>query len=437
MHKYKTYKNSNIPWIGQIPKHWEVKRLRELCTYTKGLAFKSKDFTDTGVAVVKATDINNFKITKPTTFVNEEIANLSQQVLLNKGNIILSTVGSRPNILASAVGQLALVSNKDSDALLNQNAVIIKSNKNIDTVFFAQTLIAYRFRLYLNLIARGTANQSSIKIFEILNYIQLLPPVSEQKQIAEYLDEKTEGIDKKISLLEKKAATYKELKQSLINQTVTRGLNPSVKLKDSKIDWIGQIPEHWEVKRVGDMTIKNTLKNKGMVENNLLSLSYGSIIKKNINTSLGLLPESFETYQILKNGYIILRLTDLQNDKKSLRVGYVKEPGIITSAYLGLIPDINTYSKYLYLLLHSYDISKIFYWFGGGLRSTMRFDDIKVIPVVLPPLQEQKEIANYLDEKTSQIDEIVSSIDRQVEKLREFRKTLINDVVTGKIKVVE
>ena len=121
--------------------------------------------------------------------------------------------------------------------------------------------------------------------------------------------------------------------------------------------------------------------------------------------------------------------------KKSLRVGLVTQTGIITSAYLCLNFKNWMDPIFSYYLLHIYDISKVFYWYGGGLRSTMKFDDIKVLPFLTPPLLEQKAIADYLDEKTAHIDRIVETINTQIEKLKELRKTLINDVVTGKIKV--
>jgi type I restriction enzyme S subunit len=238
-------------------------------------------------------------------------------------------------------------------------------------------------------------------------------------------------------LLEEKARLYKELKQSLINETVTRGLDQSVPLRDSGVDWIGEIPEHWRVERVVDVAAQRKKKNLGLRNKNLLSLSYGRIKRRDFDTAHGLLPASFETYQIVKSGNIILRLTDLQNDWKSLRVGLVTEQGIITSAYLNLEFVKDTCPTYFYYLLHSFDIVKVFYWQGGGLRQSMKFDDIKVLPIIIPPLSEQQAIAEYLDEKTAKTNQIVETINEQVRLLKELRKTLINDVVTGKIRVTE
>ncbi|MCG7850036.1 MAG: restriction endonuclease subunit S, partial [ANME-2 cluster archaeon] len=171
-------------------------------------------------------------------------------------------------------------------------------------------------------------------------------------------------------------------------------------------------------------------KNIGLQNKNLLSLSYGKIKNKDFNTSFGLLPASFETYQIVNNGNIILRLTDLQNDKKSLRVGLVTQTGIITSAYLCL--EFRNWMNpfFSYYLLHTYDISKVFYWYGGGLRSTMKFDDIKVLPFLTPPLHEQKAIANYLDTKTAQFDRKIDLLTQKAIQYGKLKQSLINETVT-------
>ena len=125
------------------------------------------------------------------------------------------------------------------------------------------------------------------------------------------------------------------------------------KYKDSGVEWIGEIPEHWEVKPLFVVCKNNKEKNDGNKVSNVLSLSYGKIIRRDVESNFGLLPASFETYQIIDDGYIVLRLTDLQNDKRSLRVGLVTEKGIITSAYTGLKTNHGMNSGYLYNLLHS------------------------------------------------------------------------------------
>lgn len=185
------------------------------------------------------------------------------------------------------------------------------------------------------------------------------------------------------------------------------------------------------------MGSENNVKNTGLVCENLLSLSYGKIIQKNIWTNFGLLPASFEGYQIVQPGYTVLRFTDLQNDKRSLRTGYVTETGIITSAYMGLIPGERLDSKYSNYLLHVYDLLKVYYGMGGGLRQTLKFSDAKRLPVLIPSLPEQEAIVAYVDKKAAKIEGLIADITAQIEKLKQYRQIVIHDAVTGKVKVTE
>ncbi len=199
--------------------------------------------------------------------------------------------------------------------------------------------------------------------------------------------------------------------------------------KDVPIPWIASIPEHWDWKPVLGAACERDEDNKGMKEDNLLSLSYGNIVNKDINTSDGLLPESFETYQIVRPGDIVLRLTDLQNDKRSLRSALVTQTGIITSAYLALKPE-SIDPKYLGYLLRAYDVSKVFYSMGGGLRQSMKYGDIKRMPLVIPTKAEQSDIASFLDRETAKIDALIAEQQRLIKLLQEKRQAVISHAVT-------
>lgn len=260
-----------------------------------------------------------------------------------------------------------------------------------------------------------------------------LPPLSEQRSIVSFLDAKCGKIDEWVTKKQKEVEHLQELKQRVIADAVTRGLNPHVKMKATNIPWLKEIPEHWECVKLKMFCQDNKEKNKGNIESCVLSLSYGNIIvKKNVN--FGLVPENYDSYQIVNPGNIILRLTDLQNDHKSLRTGLVKNRGIITSAYVGLIVK-NMNSEYTQLILHSYDVMKVFYGMGGGLRQSMSYTDIANVYIPVPPLSEQKQIVSYLDTKTSQIDKLIAHITKEIECIKEYKQRLISDVVTGQIKV--
>ena len=171
-------------------------------------------------------------------------------------------------------------------------------------------------------------------------------------------------------------------------------------------------------------------KNRFGQEDNLLSLSYGKIIRKDINTSEGLLPESFNTYNIVEKGDIVIRPTDLQNDKRSLRTGLVPERGIITSAYICLKPIKDIDSRFFNYQLHSYDVIKVFYNMGNGVRQGLNFSEFSHLLVFEPPLDEQKRIAGYLDAKCAEIDALTADIQTQIDTLEQYKRSVITEAVT-------
>ena len=281
------------------------------------------------------------------------------------------------------------------------------------------------------------------------------PPLATQRAIVAYLDEKCGKIDRLVAAKEKEAALLKELKQSMIAEAVTHGISHAEsaecaegvssprslrsprennrRLVPSGIPWLPEVPEGWEVKKIRQLAREGKTKNKGNVEKNVLSLSYGRIIRKKEVYS-GLVPTDFATYQIVEKDYVVLRLTDLQNDHKSLRCGLVRERGIITSAYVSLVPQ-NVLPEYLYLALHTCDLNKVFYSMGGGLRQSMNFADVGNIFVPLPSLAEQREIVAHIEARAAKIDAAVKGLEREVAALKEYRERLIADVVTGQRKV--
>lgn len=201
-------------------------------------------------------------------------------------------------------------------------------------------------------------------------------------------------------------------------------------IKDSRINWIGEVPGHWIKRSLIHFAQEQQIKNIGLIETNLLSLSYGKIISKDINTTYGLLPVSFEEYQIVHEGNIILRLIDLQNDHKSLRTALVTQTGIITSAYICLQTRGEILPQYLHLILRVADLRKVFYAMGGGVRQSIGFEDIRSLIIVQPPLSEQEQIVRFLDWKSSEIDQLISLRKKQISVLEELKKALISRTVT-------
>ncbi|RYU83818.1 restriction endonuclease subunit S [Hymenobacter persicinus] len=200
--------------------------------------------------------------------------------------------------------------------------------------------------------------------------------------------------------------------------------------KSSEVEWLGEIPGHWLLLPGSRITNERCEKNKGMVEKTVLSLSYGKVVIKPEEKLVGLVPESFETYQLVYPGDIIIRPTDLQNDKTSLRVGLAKDKGIITSAYINMKVNAGYLGRYYHYFLYALDITKMIYSLGSGLRQNLSYEDFKRLKFLAPPLEEQTAIANFLDRKTAQIDQAIAQKERLIELLQERRQILIQRAVT-------
>ncbi len=290
---------------------------------------------------------------------------------------------------------------------------------------------------FIQSLYRGIRERSSdFNFFTFGRQFLPVPPIEEQKRIVSYLDKKITLIESCKCQRERELQTLNELKQAEIASVVTRGLNPNVPMKDSGIPWIGQIPSHWDLKYLFQIAREHYISNKEVHHQNLLSLSYGKIVRKDINTTEGLLPASFDTYQIIEPGNIVFRFTDLQNDHKSLRVGLTKETGIITSAYVVIEVDHDyILPEFFYYTLHSFDIKKLFYSMGGGLRQSLNYNGIRKLNIPIPPIEEQKSIVSFIEEKTYRIETMIRSLESEIEHLTEYKQRLISDVVTGQLNV--
>ena len=207
-------------------------------------------------------------------------------------------------------------------------------------------------------------------------------------------------------------------------------LQPYPSYKNSGVPWLGQVPEHWKQVPGRACFQEKKESNTGLKETIVLSLSYGRIIVKTADKLHGLVPASFETYQIINPGDIIVRPTDLQNDKVSLRFGLSNSRGIITSAYMCLQTKSELLREYGYLLLHSYDLKKVFYGLGSGLRQNLDWRDFKYLPCSLPPLDEQEAIVRYLDYVDRRVRRNIRAKQKLIKLLEEQKQAIIHQAVT-------
>lgn len=419
-------KDSGVAWIGEIPEEWEILNLKTVAYIQTGSTpAKSEQniyySNEDGIPWIKAENLGSFSpISKTKEYLTKE-GELEGRIF-PENTVFICCIAS--------VGKVGYSQIKCS---CNQqiNGLVFNSNMFWKYGFYLSVSQEELYSVY--------ASGNVMKIINSERQSRLLctvPPLNEQQTIATYLDQKCTQIDALITNQQKQIEKLKAYKQSLITETVTKGLNPDVPMKDSGVEWIGEIPEGWDILQLSSVVTERKHKNIGMIETNLLSLSYGNVIRKNINTTDGLLPESFEGYNIIEAGDIVLRLTDLQNDHKSLRSGLCTERGIITSAYVTLVNRGGTIiSEYLHYLLHTFDIYKGFYGMGAGVRQGLNFDGIKKILLTRPKIEEQQAIVSYLDQKCTQIDNLISIKQQKIEKLQQYKKSVIYEYVTGKKEV--
>lgn len=205
-------------------------------------------------------------------------------------------------------------------------------------------------------------------------------------------------------------------------------------MKGSGIEWVGAMPRAWKMNTIAQIFLQVKCKNTGLQEKNLLSLSYGKVKRKSIDTVEGLLPESFDGYNIIEKDDIVLRLTDLQNDHTSLRVGLAEERGIITSAYLTIRNRSNFCPKYLYYYLHSFDIAKGFYGMGAGVRQGLNWDGVKWLKILAPSVPEQERIAAFLNAECAEIDAVLGKTRASIEEYKKLKQAVITQAVTKGIR---
>ncbi len=208
------------------------------------------------------------------------------------------------------------------------------------------------------------------------------------------------------------------------------GFKPYPKMKDSGVPWLRDVPEHWQILPAFAVYRPRQVKNIGFIEKTVLSLSYGRIIVKPPEKLRGLVPESFETYQIVNPGNIIVRTTDLQNDQSSLRIGHARQRGIITAAYMCLETKPVVSNDFGYQYLNAYDLLKIIYGFGSGLRQNLGFSDIKRMPVLIPSPAEQAAIVRFLDHADRRIGRYIRAKQKLIQLLDEQKQAIIHRVVT-------
>lgn len=445
MMKYDKIKSSGIEWLGNVPNHWQLLRIKELAkkvkTGTTPSSAKGDFFSDGTEDWFTPSDINDNDISNSSRKVILDAFKHKELEYFPNNSIYLIGIGG-------TLGKSAISTVKAS------------CNQQINVIVFNDKIIFPRFAFYQMLVIGSTlikwSNYTTMPIFTQTNtkYLSLALPktLEEQTAIATYLDHKTAAIDRKIALLEQKASQYQQLRKSLINQTVCRGLNKTAKLKDRGIEWIGMIPEHWEVKRLKDVGfLYSGLSGKSGDDFNqeergnskpyipFVNVANNFFIDHNSLSSV-LMDDNEKQNKVRKGDLFFLMSSENYDDigKSAILAEDMKDTYLNSFCKGFRVVNERVYSNFINYQLNSSSFrDKLRVQGKGFTRINLKMEKITDFQIIIPPFDEQIKIAEYLDNRNKIVDSILANIANQVGILKELRKTLINDAVTGKIKVTE
>ncbi|HHF3767337.1 TPA: restriction endonuclease subunit S [Haemophilus influenzae] len=416
MRRYERYKDSGVDWLGEVPSHWELKRLKQLFVEKKHK--QSLSLNCGAISFGKVIEKSDDKVTEATKRSYQEV--LKGEFLINPLNLNYDLISLR----------IAL---SEIDVVVSAGYIVLKEKQIINKKYFSYLLHRYDVA-HMKLLGSGV--RQTINYGHISDSILVIPPLSEQQKIAQFLDDKTAKIDQAVDLAEKQIALLKEHKQILIQNAVTRGLNPDVPLKDSGVEWIGQVPEHWDVQR--SKFIFKKIERKVNEEDQIVTCFRDGQVTLRANRRT----EGF-TNALKEHGYQGIRKGDLvihAMDAFAGAIGISDSDGKATPVYSVCLPhdkqkiDVYFYAYYLRNLALSGFISSL----AKGIRersTDFRYSDFAELLLPIPPYLEQQKIADYLDKQTSKIDRAIALKTAHIEKLKEYKSVLINDVVTGKVRV--
>ncbi len=416
-------KDSGIEWIGEIPVDWKVVKIKHLCNFYNGYAFDSSDFKfDGNCSVIRIGDISQGTINLDTCAKVKADSNTLEKYALKKDDIVIALSGA-------TIGKVGYIETTPDNTYINQRVAIIRSNIN---KLIYQWLNAGYISSNTPILSNSSA-QPNISTQTIGNLFVTLPSMPEQQKIADFLDKKCSHID---SVLEKVRASideYKQLKQSVITQAVTKGVRPNRPMKDSGIEWIGEIPQDWKV-----IKGKNVLEllSKPVKETDTVITCFrdGEVTLRSKRREDGF------TISLQEIGYQGIDIGDLVVHGMD---GFAGAIGISDSRGKGTpvlsVLDSKQNKKYLMYYLRAMAFNGVFIALATGIRvrsCDTSWNKLKNLPYPIPTEDEQVEIVAYLDDKCSEIDKLITKKEQLIEELETYKKSLIYEYVTGKKEVI-
>lgn len=420
--QYSEYFDSGFDWIKSVPSHWTVSKLGSCLSPVSKKNHGDKPLLSiTREAGVIERDVEDQDSNH--NFIPDDLGNYK---LVREGQFAM-------NKMKAWQGSYGV---SEHTGIVSPAYYVFDFAKPFDPRFFN---IAIRSKLYVSYfgsasdgvrIGQWDLNKTRMKAIPFL-----APPLEEQQAIARFLDDKTDKIGRAVKIKEGQISLLRERKQIILKEAVTKGLHPDAPMKDSGIDWIGQIPAHWE--RLANKFIfklKKDTVGKCASEYDLLSLTLRGIIKRDMDNPEGKFPAEFDTYQEVLPGDFVFCHFDVEETPRT--VGLSDFRGMITGAYT-VYHTSNKFDRRFLLYFYLFaDTDKKLRSLYKGLRNTIPKDVFGSFKTPLPPLKEQREIVDHIDESSAKVEAAIELKQRQIEALKEYKATLINAAVTGKIKVI-
>ena len=421
MERYNEYKDSGVQWLGEIPRHWErtkVSRLfKQIGSGTTPSSGDASLYADKGTPWLQSGDFNNNEINSTSKYITDKALDNYCLKLYKPGSIVIAMYGA-------SIGKVGLL---NIATTVNQACCVLSDSDHL--------LQKYAFYVFVNekenLIKKSKGGtQPNISQEIIKSHYIPLPPLSEQHSIVSYLDDKCGKIDKMIEGKQKQIELLAEMKQRIIADAVTRGLNPDVKMKATNIPWLPEIPEHWEMSKVSSH-FKQRNEKVSDKDYPALSVSKQGVTPQLANVALSNAEGSSRK---------LVRVGDYAVNSRSDRkgsCGVSKYEGSVSLITIVLEP-FNIDGDYVHYLFRSNPWIEEFYRNGRGIVAdlwTTNYQMMKTMYMPIPPLSEQRAIVLYITEKTAKIDTLTSKLQQEIESIKEYKQRLISDVVTGQIKV--
>ena len=437
---YPEYKDSGIDWIGDIPEHWIVAELKRYAWVQGGYAFSSDSFVDSGIPVIRIGDIKQDGTIslESCKYIQDEVSTQYKDFEVRSGDLLMAMTGA-------TIGKAGWFKGSQR-ALLNQRVGSFKCNKSfLNYKFFWYVLNSLGYQEYIRITAFGGA-QPNISDTGMVSYQSAIPDLIEQEKIASFLDHETAKIDTLIDKQQQLIQLLKEKRQAVISHAVTKGLNPNAPMRDSGVEWLGEVPEHWKVAKVKNTA---TIISKGTTPTTMGAdfANKGVRFLKAENIGKSMFVQEKPSFYISESVDEQISRSQLQ-DQDVLVIIAGATTGLVSVLQKDLLPA-NTNQAVSFIRLKDKRRSKFSAWWLStefaqrviwmdavqAAQPNLSMEDLGNIPIVVPPIDEVTDLVAYLAKQLAKIDELHYKAETAIELMQERRTALISAAVTGKIDV--